>query len=348
MRKIEVNTSKKYDIIIGKNILSSLGKEVKNVIKSGVKLLIVTDSNVEKLYLDKVYSILRDEGYDIYNFVIPAGEEYKNFDTYKSIMVYAAKNDFCRDDCFVSLGGGVVGDMTGFCASSYMRGINFVQIPTTLLSGIDASIGGKTGFDLDEGKNLIGAFYQPSLVFFDVDMLNTLPRKEYVNGLGEGIKYAVLCGDRIEEIVREGSVLDNLEEFCYLCGKYKVEIVEKDEREGGVRALLNLGHTVGHAIEKLSKFNISHGVAVAMGIKVMNKASYKNGTINKDTYFKIEEMLSKLSVDLDSPFTSLEIKNASKNDKKARNDGINIVEILGIGDCRIRKMTLDEFGEYIG
>ena len=247
----------------------------------------------------------------------------------------------------VALGGGVVGDLAGFCASTFMRGIDFVQIPTTLLSAIDSSIGGKTGINLENGKNLLGCFWQPKLVYFDIATLNTLSDKEWKNGIGEGIKYAIFEGKEIFGLLQD-DINVNLEKFISLCQKSKINIVQKDEYESNLRKYLNLGHTIGHAIEKLSNFKISHGIAVANGIYIMCKSALKNNQISQQDFDKIEELLLKFDLLIDLNFSINEYVDCIKQDKKLTAQGdISLIKIYGIGKCKIETMTLEEFKEYI-
>ena len=347
MKTVLVNTPDPYLVIVGKGLLAHIGRECKPLLSKAKRVLIVADKNVAPLYLAPVMRSMKEAGFETYFKEIPAGEEHKNLTTYTSILTEASNRGFCRDDAFVALGGGVTGDITGFAAATYMRGIDFIQLPTTLVAGIDASIGGKTGVDFVGGKNLVGAFHQPRGVFFDVDTLATLPEDEIKNGLGEGIKYAVLCGGRIAEILRDERFSTDTEEFCALCAAYKAEVVEKDEKEGSLRQLLNLGHTAGHAIEKLSSYRVSHGQAVAMGIKLMAQGSVKNGILSQKEGEEIIALLTKYGLNTRIPFPAILIADAAKNDKKMHGNTINVVEIVRIGYCRVKKMSVGEFGEYI-
>lgn len=342
-----VNASKKYDVIVENGILKNVGELCRGVLPGCGKTLVVSDSQVAPLYLKTVITSLKKSGFDVYSTTFEAGEESKNLTTFSLVCETAASLGLCRDDAFIALGGGVVGDLTGFVAACYMRGVRFVQIPTTLLAAIDSSVGGKTAVDLVQGKNLVGAFHQPVGVFFDPSVLKTLPENEWKNGLGEGIKYAILCGGKTFDLLQSGLNKTDLSEFCYLCAKYKAEIVEKDEKDLGLRQLLNLGHTVGHATEKLSSYKIPHGKAVAFGIKTMALASKNAGILSACEYEKITDLLEKYGLLFDLPYTSEQIAEASHGDKKNRSDGLNAVVINGIGDCSIEKTTLEKFGEYI-
>jgi 3-dehydroquinate synthase len=347
MRTVEVKTEKPYKIYVGSGLLDEAGRIAENSLGGAEKVLIVADSVVAPLYLRTVRQSLGDAGFAAFSISFPAGETSKNFDTYRAVVSTAATLGFTRGDALIALGGGVTGDLTGFAAATYMRGIKYIQMPTTLLGGIDASVGGKTGVDLPEGKNLAGAFWQPEAVIFDTDTLDTLPEAELNNGLGEGVKYAVLCGGRIAEILDGGLNKDNMEEFCALCAGYKADVVSRDEKENGIRTLLNLGHTAGHAEEAVSGYTISHGAAVADGIKIMAEAAERHGELSgKDCAFIIS-LLEKYKLGSGIVFPSEDILPFVAHDKKMRKDGINAVVIRGIGDCRVRKMSLREFGEYI-
>lgn len=347
MKVLEVGTEKPYLIKIGKGILRDIGRECATLFKSAEKVLVVTDSNVARLYLNTVKSSIETNGFAVYDYVFSAGEESKTVHTYIGIVEWAAECGLCRDDVIVALGGGVVGDLAGFAAATYMRGIRYLQVPTTLLAAIDSSIGGKTGFDLKYGKNLIGAFHQPSGVYFDTEVLKTLPEKERKNGFGEGVKYAVLAGGAIRDILLKGLSDSDTEEFCALCAAYKADVVARDEKEGGLRQLLNLGHTIAHAEEKLSHYTVAHGESVAAGIKIMSKAAYNVGKLKKAEYDEIIEMLELSGLDREPQYTVDDLVKAATSDKKVHNDGINVVTVAGIGNCHIEKMSFEQFREYI-
>ena len=290
MTKLKVNVNNPYSVII-EDKLDKVGEYVKDVVKSET-ICVVTDSNVCRLYLETVSNSLKESGFNVLEFVVTAGEEHKNFESYSSIIDFLAKNKLTRQDAVLSLGGGVISDLAGFAASTYLRGINHIIVPTTLLSIIDASIGGKTGIDLNEGKNLVGCFYQPKLVFTSLSVLSTLDRENLLSGMGEGIKYGLLLGGRCFEILEEGLNENNFSSFIELCIKCKIDIVEKDEKEGGLRKLLNLGHTFGHAIEMQSNLKIPHGVAVALGIdKVLDYSE-----ISQEDKKRVKSILEKYNL----------------------------------------------------
>ena len=261
---IKVNASTPYKVMVGaKGVdrLKSFIDEIKPV--KPQKILLFSDSNVFKLYGNQMIDKLG--GYTIVPYVFKAGEKRKRMKTVLKALNLMAKNEFSRSDLVLALGGGVCGDMAGFTASVYMRGIKWINVPTTLLAMIDSSVGGKTGVDLSCAKNMIGSFYQPTLVVCDNDFLNTLPKNEWKNGIGEGIKYAILDGEILE--LELGLDSENAARFVDKCVRIKKRIVEEDEKESGARMFLNLGHTYGHAVEKLSKYKIPHGIAVGAGLR---------------------------------------------------------------------------------
>lgn len=323
--------------------LSNLGERIRPLVK-GENVLVVTDDNVARFYLAKVKKSLEEKGFNVVETVVRSGEKSKTPVTYLSIVDALAKHGFLRADTVVALGGGVVGDMAGFAAATYMRGINLVQVPTSLLAMIDSAIGGKVGVDLPEGKNLLGAFYQPKLVLVDVKTLDTLPEAEWQNGLGEGLKYALLGGGRTFEIL-DGDVKENLEEFVCLCAAYKAKIVEADEKEGGLRRLLNLGHTIGHAIEKKSGYEIPHGEAVKLGLKFILQASAKLGA-DENAIEKSRKLIEKYGADC--PYDIKELLPLVKNDKKAESDVINAVFVKDIGECFVKKISFEDFERLFG
>lgn len=345
MKVVQVNTGRPYKVLIGSNILADVGALVKEAL-SAKRLLIITDDIVNPLYGGIVAESLAKEGYEVEFFVIENGEQSKCLTVYGAILNYLADGSFTRKDAIVALGGGVVGDLAGFVAASYLRGIPFVQIPTTLLAQIDSSVGGKTAIDLDAGKNLVGAFWQPSLVVADTDTLNTLPQKEIENGLGELIKYGCLMGGEILTLL-ENDFTTDIERVVELAVSYKRDIVEEDEREGGVRRLLNLGHTVAHGIEKLSHYTYTHGRAVACGIVAIAKACLKEGKLNENDYNRLIALYDRYNLDYTTHYSMESIAEVAKVDKKAENKDINLVVMHSFGDCKVQKMALSDLEGYL-
>ena len=341
--KTTVTTSTgEYPVITGHGILKDFAG-LTGVCREGSKAAVVTDDNVAPLWLDRLLSVLPD---GTLRYVIPHGEKSKNWALAGELLEKLAADGFCRDDTLVALGGGVVGDITGFVASVYMRGVPYVQVPTTLLAAIDSSVGGKTAVDLKAGKNLAGRIYPPKAVVCDLDTLATLPRSEWKCGLGEAVKYAVLAGGEIFDIMERGVGAENLERLIDLCVGYKRKIVEADENEGGLRRLLNLGHTVGHAIEAESALGFPHGVCVAMGIKVIARASVSAGYLPKDEYLRISALLQKYGFP-ECPYPLRSVIMHAAHDKKISGGKINAVVIRGIGRCETVPMTLDELKEFV-
>ncbi len=341
--KTTVTTSTgEYPVITGHGILKDFAA-LTQICREGTKAAVVTDDNVAPLWLDRLLSVLPD---GTLRYVIPHGEKSKNWTLAGELLEKLAADGFCRDDTLVALGGGVVGDITGFVASVYMRGVPYVQVPTTLLAAIDSSVGGKTAVDLKAGKNLAGRIYPPKAVVCDLDTLATLPRSEWKCGLGEAVKYAVLAGGEIFDIMESGAGAENLERLIDLCVDYKRRIVEADENESGLRRLLNLGHTVGHAIEAESALGFPHGVCVAMGIKVIARASVSAGYLPKDEYLRISALLQKYGFP-ECPYPLRSVIMHAAHDKKISGGKINAVVIRGIGRCETVSMTLDELKEFV-
>ncbi len=346
MKKVEVHASTSYDVLIGSGVSAKIGEYLIELGRTG-KIMIVSDTHVAPLYAEGVADELVYRGFEPSIFTFDAGEESKNLKTYTDLLAFLAEEGFTRTDTVLALGGGVVGDLAGFAAATYMRGIHFVNMPTSLLAAIDSSVGGKTAVDLPQGKNLVGAFYQPELVLFDTDFMKSLPYDEIRNGLGEGVKYAVLEGGEIFDILSSGLTSENLEDFVALSVDIKRRIVEADEKEGGLRKLLNLGHTIAHAVETLTEFVVPHGVAVAYGVRVMARLAYDRGELSEEEFYKIEELLleNDLALELNPveeliPYFSADKKKAGKT--------LTLVTIAGIGDCRLTDVDIRDVPRYFG
>ena len=349
MEKLTVKVDKSYDILIGQDILGSIGHRAKDLNGLG-KVLVVSDDIVHSLYGDVVYNSLKEAGYNVFEFTFNHGEKSKNLNTFSQIINFLAEQGFVRSDLIIALGGGVVGDISGFVAASYMRGIDYIQVPTTLLSMIDSSVGGKTAVDLEAGKNLVGAFYQPRLVLIDTNTLLTLPCIEYKNGMGEGIKYAVLEGGELKDLVLDGVKLSDTQSitrFVYLCVDSKRKIVEEDEKESNIRRLLNLGHTFAHAIEKLSLYEIPHGLCVAAGLDIIARISNAHSKLSDVDYMTILNILEKYELNNMNPYTIDQMIDIIKLDKKVESDNINFVMPYAFGDCRIEKVQLSKIKEFV-
>lgn len=340
MRKVKVDASVSYDILIEKGLLTIAGREAAKVVKP-CAAAILTDTNVDALYSDTLEASLTDAGFSPLKFVIKAGEESKSPENYIAFLSFLAKNHITRSDCIFALGGGVVGDLAGFAAATYLRGIKFVQIPTTLLSMVDSSVGGKTAIDIPEGKNLVGAFYQPSLVLCDPHTLGTLSGKDFSDGCAEVIKYGII-GDKALFEKLKFSIEDNIEDIIENCVCNKRDVVNADERDVGVRQLLNLGHTPAHSIEILSNFEISHGSAVAMGIALIARSACKAGKCPTADLDEIISMLRRYSLPTECPFGAKEIAEIALGDKKRSGGCINLIVPHGIGNSKIEKTNIED------
>lgn len=338
MYELKVRASKTYDITIAGD-LSLFSESVVPLIK-GENVAIITDDRVNAIYGCALDGFLA--GKRIVKIVIKHGEKSKNAKNYLKIINALAENNFTREDTVIALGGGVVGDIAGFAASTYMRGITLIAVPTTLLAMIDSSVGGKTAIDLKNGKNLCGTFYQPSAVYISTAFLNTLPKKEIKNGLGEGVKYAFLSESVSLKDIKEISA-----ELIYKCLKIKRDIVEKDEKESGERALLNLGHTFGHAIEKLSGYKLPHGACVVKGLLYTLIVSEKLFELSEKEKKRILKIIKSAKVDLSNPFSAESLVKQIVADKKRKGDTINFVAIKGVGKPEIVKISLTDLKEII-
>lgn len=341
-----VNVFPQYEVQIGRGILKTAGERIKSVRKAGV-CAVITDTNVEKLYLECVLSSLKEAGFSPRPFAFPAGEENKNIETLSGILEFMSKIPLTRSDFVVALGGGVVGDMAGFAAGVYMRGIPFVQIPTTFLAAVDSSVGGKTAVDLKNGKNLAGLFHQPSLVITDIDTFKTLSVENYACGSAESIKMGVISDPGLFEIFENENPLEREAEIVRRAVQAKADIVQRDEKEAGDRKLLNLGHTYGHAVEKLSDFSIPHGHAVSVGLAMAARAAAKMGDTDEMTKDRIIKTLEKNHLPVKCGFDAGNIYKSSLNDKKMAGKNLSIIVPREIGKCEIRKIPANEFEAYV-
>lgn len=327
--------------------LDYLGPAVRDIVK-GDSLVVVTDENVAPLYLNRCMQSLKCAGFDVYSFVIPPGEESKSGMTYLELVNYLAEIPLTRADALIALGGGVVGDLTGFAAATYLRGIKVVQVPTTLLAAVDSSVGGKTAINLPSGKNLAGAFHQPALIWCDPSLLETLPAKIYQDGMAEVIKYGVIADADLFELLGDRETAQiHAEEIIQRCVSIKKKFVEEDEHDTGVRQLLNFGHTIGHAIEIASNFEISHGSAVAKGMAYMAEIANAQGWCDQETTRRIIDLLNLYEFDLVVSFDKRELYDIMKADKKRKGNFIDIVVPETIGKCRLQRVTTEELGEIL-
>lgn len=336
---IPINVGNGYKVIIGEGILASCGERLQSTGIHG-KLTVVTDSNVAKLHLDTVLNSLRSTGFDAKAYIFPAGEGSKTIQTLEGILEFFAACGLDRGDCAVALGGGVTGDITGFAAGCYMRGIAYVQLPTTLLAAVDSSVGGKTAIDLKAGKNLAGLFIQPRAVLCDPLALQTLPHEVLIDGAAEAIKAGILGDDSLFLSFLDGSWKTQLPEVIARCVQFKGRVVEADEHELGERKLLNLGHTPAHAIEVLSGFTIPHGHTVAIGTAMMARAAHKRGSLERAHALAIQTAIARCGLPVRSPFTPDALAEASLADKKRHGDAITVILPRRIGYCVMEQIPV--------
>ena len=337
-----------YPILFEKDF-NSLGEALKDLGLQDRRICVIADTNTAPYYLEEVTGQLEKISAAVSSFVIPAGEEHKNLDTIRLIYEHMIQEKLDRKSLLAALGGGVVGDMTGFAAATYMRGIDFIQIPTTLLSQVDSSVGGKTGVDFARYKNMVGAFHQPRLVYMNLNTLKTLPREEFTSGMGEVVKTGLICDRTLFEDVCAG--YDRLSSFDWellsgtvrRCCEIKASIVEKDPTEQGERALLNLGHTIGHAIEKEKDFTLRHGQCVGIGLRAAAYLSLKRGTLTPEEYRIICQglMTCRLPVSAEG-LTAEQVIASARKDKKSSNGQIRFILMNGIGHSYIDNTVTEE------
>lgn len=340
MEIIKVNASKEYEVVIGSGILSELGERCASLLGKG-RAVIVTDSNVKEYWLDETKKSLQLAGIQTSVFVFPAGEESKSKETLFELIEFMAENRITRSDFAVALGGGVTGDMTGLAASLYLRGIPFVQVPTTLLAAVDSSVGGKTAVNLKAGKNLMGAFYQPEFVLCDTRTLDTLSDEIFADGMAEVIKYGVIFDRELFDRVKGGDVKSDIEKIIARCVELKRDVVARDEFDKGDRQLLNFGHTMAHSIEKCSNFEISHGSAVAIGMVIAAKASAKLGWSDEDCTAEIINANKNNNLPTECGFAPNDLADVALSDKKRTGGTINFVVPEVMGRCVLKKIPVE-------
>lgn len=346
MNTIHIAASREYDVLIGHGLLDELGTLAAGGVDAKTAA-IVSDDSVFALYGKRAAAALERAGLRVVSFVFPHGESSKNLSVYGQVLNFLCENRVSRTDVVVALGGGVVGDLAGFAAATYLRGIRFIQVPTTLLAMVDSSVGGKTAIDLPAGKNLAGTFYQPWLVLCDPDCLTTLPEEIFRDGCAEVIKYAVLGNAPFFDDLRAGSAHAQLEHIIETCVTMKRDIVAQDEFDRGQRQLLNLGHTFGHGIEACSGFAVSHGSAVAIGMAMMVRAAAAFGLCKEETRDAVVELLRQYDLPVDCAFRAEDMLLTVLHDKKAAGDTINLIVPTAVGQCRIVKTPASEIMDWL-
>jgi 3-dehydroquinate synthase len=341
MRKLDVKTTKPYCVYIESGLRYRMGKMVNDYQAMG-KPVVITDANVYSYYEKCIQDTLKEMGADGRLIVLPAGEEQKSMQQLSNIYERLAEMGVTRDDTLMAIGGGVIGDLTGFAAATFLRGIGFIQVPTTLLADVDSSVGGKTAINLKAGKNLAGAFYQPNMVLIDPEFLQTLPKEQVACGMAEVIKTACIRDKSFFDELKQAM---SMEEIIERCCQIKIDVVEGDEFDKGLRMLLNFGHTAGHGIEKLAGYGaMTHGHAVAIGMQMVTDASERAGITKEGTARELKMVLEKyhLKSEMPNTITIDDIVDEMKTDKKNLYGKLNLIVLNEIGHSEVVAMTMDE------
>lgn len=347
-KTLYVNTGRPYEIRIERGGLKGCGALVRSVSQAG-KAAVITDSNVGPLYAGAAAASLEAAGFQVFTHIFPAGESSKVLGSIGAMLAFLADNAFTRSDLVIALGGGVTGDMAGFAAAVYMRGIDYVQLPTSLLAQIDSSVGGKTAVDLPQGKNLCGAFWQPRLVLIDPELLSTLPPRYFADGMAEAIKYGCIDDAPLFERLEREEAAGFLEDLIFACVDSKRRIVEADERESGKRMLLNFGHTLGHAIEKHGHFEgLSHGEAVGVGMLLASAAGERNGLTRAGTAQRLRGLLQKygLPISCEAPLETL--LRLAASDKKRDGGALRLILLREIGQSFVQPLPFERLPAFFG
>lgn len=346
METITVNASRTYQVQVGAGPLARTG-ELSAPLIQGRDAVIVSDSNVWPRYGRTVAGSLAQAGFRVREFVFPAGEASKNPQVLLELLTFLARHELTRSDAVFALGGGVTGDMAGLAAALYLRGIACVQLPTSLLSMVDSSVGGKTAVDLPEGKNLVGTFTQPHLVLCDTQALDTLSPAVLAEGWAEIIKYGMIRSRELLDFLREKPAGENLDWVIAQCLTIKRDVVAADERDNAVRQVLNFGHTIGHAIERCGHYAIYHGEGVAMGMAIMTRACVKQGRCPAECWTVLEELLDKYHLPKTCDMDPADLLAAARADKKRRGNAITLIQPERLGNCVLYKTDYDELARVL-
>ena len=353
MRNVHVNLGpKSYDIEIDRGLLPHVGGKIKKLLPKAEKAAIITDSHVGPLYAPLLRDSLEKEGLAVTVLTFTAGEENKNLQTLGALYDGLAEAGLTRSDAVVALGGGVTGDMGGLAAATFLRGVAFIQIPTSLLATVDSSVGGKVAVDLSSGKNLVGAFYQPKAVFIDPDLLKTLPVRYLHDGLAEVIKYGCIMDKELfmmlEKMQNDAELLDHADKIIETCCNIKARIVEHDEFDTGERMLLNFGHTLGHAVEKTFRFDrYSHGEGVGIGMVLLTRQSEKLGLTEFGTADRIVALLQRFQLPTTVEIHKEDFLQAIALDKKKRGSRLTLVLLKRIGESFLQKVEFSDMIRYL-
>lgn len=346
--RLEVKTAKPYTVTIESGTLAGVGEIAAGLRKKGAKAMLISETNVFPLYGEAVKRSLSEAGFAACEYVFEAGEESKQISTVCDMYRALAEQGFTRSDFIVTLGGGVAGDMGGFAAATYLRGISFLQVPTSLLAQVDASVGGKTGVDLPFGKNLVGAFHQPMAVVSDPDVLKTLSPHFFNDGMGEVIKYGCIADESLFALLERSEAQARLEEIITRCIACKIELVEQDAGDTGRRMILNFGHTFGHALEKLHGFrDLAHGEAVGIGMGIAARIGEKMGVTPSGTAERIEKLLRQYGLPTEHGFSKEELLNATALDKKSDGELLNLILLPKLGDSMVYPIRREELIKFM-
>ena len=346
MTTVSVKASRSYDVTIGRGLLSRVGETAAALFR-GRTVAVVSESRVAPLYLDRTVKSLEEAGFRVVSFVFPAGEGAKNGKTYLELLEFLAQNQITRADGLVALGGGVVGDLAGFAAATFLRGVDFIQVPTTLLAAVDASVGGKTAIDLTHGKNLAGAFYQPRAVLCDLSTLDTLPDRVFSDGCAEVIKYGMLGDPQLLNTLETTDFRTDSEEVVARCVASKRDLVEQDEFDTGARQLLNLGHTFGHGIEACSGYAVSHGQAVAVGMVLVTRAAVSFGLCPEEVLPRLQALLARYGLPDSTAYSPSALYERSLSDKKRAGGTIQLVVPTAWGTSELHPVPVAELLDWI-
>ncbi|HWP51974.1 MAG TPA: 3-dehydroquinate synthase [Clostridia bacterium] len=345
MKSVLVKTSHPYEVLVGDGLLAQSGQLIAKKIKPCAAAIIADDS-VDILFGDAVQASLQQAGFRVCRIVFSHGEASKNLMTLSTVLEQLAGYQITRTDLIVALGGGVSGDLAGFAAAVYLRGIRFVQIPTTFLAAIDSSVGGKTAVDLASGKNLAGVFWQPELVLCDCETLKTLPEQYFLDGMGEAVKYGMAFDNTLLPLLYD-KVRSRIPEIIARCVAIKADVVAQDELDTGERRKLNFGHTVGHAIERCSSFSISHGQAVAIGMVIITRACVKKGIAPLETLETLLYTLNTCGLPVSCDYSATALAEAALGDKKRRGDQLALILPIKVGNCIVQDIAVNTLSAWI-
>ena len=347
MSVIVIHASRPYEVQIEDRLPPDTGTRVRAAVPGAGRAAILADDTVWDLYGPETAALLEKAGLTVFRFVFPHGEASKNAETYIGVLEWLSRSGLDRQDVLLALGGGVTGDMGGFAAATYLRGIPYVQVPTTLLAMADSSVGGKTAIDLSAGKNLAGAFWQPSLVLCPCSALDTLPRETLASGCAEAVKYGVLRDIPLFLHLEERGLDFDRPWVVERCVADKQDYVNKDEFDRGARKFLNLGHTLGHALEQRSGYQLSHGEAVSIGMAAVARAAAGRGLCDPELPPRLEALLKKLTLPTAVPWPAEELLPLMLRDKKRSGDRVDVIVPEALGSCRIRPMNGEELLDFM-